>query len=391
MLLGIIGAPNKGKSTLFSALTMLDVPIANYPFTTIKPNHGVAYVSRKCVDSELNVKCNPKNSICINGTRLIPIEIVDVAGLVPNAHLGKGMGNQFLNDLISADAFIQVVDLSGKTDENGNPCNGCDPAKEYKIISDELAFWLRDIIKRNMGKIERRSDGAKALAEVLSSLKINEADIEKAAENSYLSLGGISWSEEDMLSFARELLKASKPTAIAANKLDIAGREALERLKKELEGTYIVGCSAAAELTLRKAARAGIIDYVPGGKSFNIIGKPTREQEDALNYLADFIKKNNGTGVQELINGVVFDMLKMIVAYPVEDENKYTDHYGNILPDAFLLKNGTTALEFAEKIHTSLAKNMLYAIDAKKKIRLPKDYKIKDNDVIKFVSAAKAN
>jgi len=390
MLLGIIGAPNKGKSTLFSAITMLDVAIANYPFTTIKPNHGAAYVSKKCVDSELGVKCNPRNSICMNGTRLVPIEIVDVAGLVPNAHLGKGMGNQFLNDLISADAFIQVVDVSGKSDENGNPCEKCDPAKEFKMVNDELAYWLSDIIKRHISKIEKRGDGAAGLAGILSSLKVSEKQIEEAAEKSYLSLSGINWSDEDILSFSRELLRISKPIAVAANKLDIATKEDLDRLKAELEGTLVIGCSGAAELTLRKAAKAGIIDYTPGANEFKIIGKPSKEQEEALNYLAEYIKKNNGTGVQQLINSVVFNMLKMIIVYPVEDENKYTDHYGNVLPDAFLVKEGTTAIELAEKIHTSLAKNMIYAVDAKKKMRVPKDYKLKDNDVIKFVSTAKA-
>jgi len=388
MLLGIIGAPNKGKSTLFSALTMLDVAIANYPFTTIKPNHGVAYVSKKCVDSELGVKCNPNNSICMNGTRLIPIEIVDVAGLVPNAHLGKGMGNQFLNDLISADAFIQVVDVSGKTDENGNPCEKCDPANEFKMVNDELAYWLRDIIKRHISKIEKKSNSAAGLAGILSSLKVSEKQIEEAAEKSYLSLSG-NWSDEDILSFSRELLRISKPVAVAANKLDMASKEDLDKLKAELKDTLVIGCSGAAELTLRKAAKAGIIDYTPGATEFKIVGKPSKEQEEALNYLAEYIKKNNGTGVQQLINSVVFNLLKMIVVYPVEDENKYTDHYGNVLPDAFLVKEGTTALELAEKIHTSLAKNMLYGVDAKKKIRVPKDYRLKDNDVIKFVSTAK--
>jgi len=389
MLLGIIGAPNKGKSTLFSAITMLDVAIANYPFTTIKPNHGVAYVSKKCVDSELGVKCNPRNSVCMNGTRLIPIEVVDVAGLVPNAHLGKGMGNQFLNDLISADAFIQVVDVSGKSDENGNPCEKCDPAKEFKIVNDELAYWLRDIIKRHINKIEKRGNGAAGLAGILSSLKVSEKQIEEAAERSYLSLSG-NWSDEDILSFSRELLRISKPVAVAANKLDMASKEYLDRLKAELKDTLVIGCSGAAELTLRKAAKAGIIDYTPGATEFKIVGKPSKEQEEALNYLAEYIKKNNGTGVQQLIDSVVFNLLKMIVVYPVEDENKYTDHYGNVLPDAFLVKEGTIAIELAEKIHTSLAKNMLYAVDAKKKIRVPKDYKLKDNDVIKFVSTAKA-
>jgi ribosome-binding ATPase YchF (GTP1/OBG family) len=389
MLVGIIGAPNKGKSTIFSAMTMAEAEIANYPFTTIKPNHGVAYVTRKCVDSELGTKCNPRNSLCINGTRLIPIDMVDVAGLVPGAHLGKGMGNQFLNDLASADAFIQVVDASGKTDENGNPCEECDPAKEFKMINDELSFWLSDIIKRHIGKIEKRSDGAKALNEILAGFKVNENVIERAAEKSYLSLSNIAWKDEDIISFARELINASKPIAIAANKADISSKDNIEKLKRELSGNLVIECSGAIELALRKAAKAKVIDYVPGSSSFNIIGNASIEQEKALEYMATYIKEHNGTGIEELLNEVVFKMLRMVVVYPVEDENKYTDHSGNVLPDAFLVEEGTTAVELAEKIHTSIAKNMLYAIDAKHKIRIAKDYKIKDNDVIKFVSAAK--
>ncbi|MGC8710692.1 MAG: redox-regulated ATPase YchF [Candidatus Micrarchaeia archaeon] len=389
MLIGIIGAPNKGKSTIFSAMTMADAEIANYPFTTIKPNHGVAYVTRKCVDAELGVRCNPRNSICMNGIRLIPIDIVDVAGLVPGAHLGKGMGNQFLNDLASADAFIQVVDASGKTDENGNPCDNCDPAKEFNIINDELAFWLSDIIKRHIGKIEKRSDGAKALAEILAGFKVNEKLVEAAAEKSYLSLSNIAWNDDDILAFARELIKASKPIAIAANKADISNSEKIEKLKKELNGRFVVECSGAIELALRKAAKAKVINYVPGASTFEVIGSASAEQRDALDYMAKYIKEHNGTGIEELINEVVFGMLRMLTVYPVEDENKYVDHNGNVLPDALLVEEGTTALELAERIHTSIAKNMLYAIDAKRKIRLAKDYKLRDNDVIKIVSAAK--
>ena len=124
LLIGIIGAPNKGKSTLFSAMTAVEVPIADYAFTTIKPNMGVAYATTECADVGLGVKCTPRNSSCLDGIRKIPINIVDVAGLVPGAHLGKGMGNQFLNDIVNADVLVQVVDASGKTDINGGKAEG---------------------------------------------------------------------------------------------------------------------------------------------------------------------------------------------------------------------------------------------------------------------------
>ncbi|MEM4201360.1 MAG: GTPase, partial [Nitrososphaerales archaeon] len=113
MLVGIVGKPNTGKSTFFNAATLMNVPMANYPFTTIQPNYGVAYLRKDCVCKRLNVKDNPVNSVCVNGVRLIPVKLVDVAGLVPGASQGRGLGNKFLDDLRQADALIHVVDASG--------------------------------------------------------------------------------------------------------------------------------------------------------------------------------------------------------------------------------------------------------------------------------------
>jgi ribosome-binding ATPase YchF (GTP1/OBG family) len=389
MLVGIVGAPNKGKSTIFSALTMANAEIADYPFTTIKPNFGVAYATKECVENELHVKCKPRNGLCVNGVRQMPINITDVAGLVPGAHLGKGMGNQFLSDLAGASAFVQVVDLSGKTDMHGNPCEGCDPAEEVEAVRKEMAMWLAGIVSKHMGALSKSSNGTRALVEMLSGFNLKEEHVAKAAEESSLSTAYISWGEEEAYAFAERLLAISKPTVVAANKLDIADSGALGSLKRKLSGYAVIGCSGAIELALRKAAASGVIDYVPGASGFEVKKGVSGEQKKALDYMAGFIAKNNGTGVQEIINTVVFGVLGCIAVYPVEDENKYTDHFGNTLPDALLTERGTKAVEMAEMIHTDLAKNMLYAIDARKKVRLAKDYVLKDNDVIKIVSAAK--
>ncbi len=389
MLIGIIGAPNKGKSTIFSALTMAGAEIADYPFTTIKPNFGIAYATKKCVEGELGVKCKPRNGLCINGTREVPINITDVAGLVPDAHLGKGMGNQFLSDLAGASAFIQVVDLSGKTDVHGNPAEGGDPALEVTAIKKEVALWLAGIITKHKTALSKRSDGDRAIPELLSGFNLNDAQVRKAAEMSSLSTSQISWDEEETYEFADRLLDISKPTIIAANKLDLSDDGALDGLRKRLPGYTVIGCSGAVELALRKAAASGVIDYVPGAASFSIKKTVSGEQKKALEYMAGFISKNNGSGVQSIVNTVVFDVLKEIVVYPVEDENKYTDHFGNVLPDALLVRKGTKAAELAELIHTDLAKSMLYAIDAKKKLRVAKDHALSDNDVIKIVSAVR--
>lgn len=388
IVVGIVGAPNKGKSTLFSAMTMASADIADYPFTTIKPNHAVAYAARECVERELHVKCKPRNSMCVDGTRLIPIDIVDVAGLVPGAHLGKGMGNQFLNDICAASVLIQVVDASGKTDANGNRAENADAFEEVKMVGDELALWLADIISRHMAKLSKEDDGAKALHGILSGFKVSEYDIKKAASIHSLSLSKMKWREDETQKFSSELLRISKPLIIAANKVDKASDDDLKRLFGSLEGYDVILCSAMIELALRKTAKEGKINYTQGGRDFDVLEEVSSEQAGAFEYIRRFLAKRS-TGVNELISEAVFNKEGNIVVYPVEDENKFTDHFGNALPDAIVMKSGSTAMDLAYKIHSDLAENMLYAMDAKKKMRVAKDYILKDNDVIKIVSAAR--
>jgi ribosome-binding ATPase YchF (GTP1/OBG family) len=389
MLIGLVGSPNKGKSTLFSALTMAEAEIADYPFTTINPNLGVAYATRKCVDAELGVKCRPRNSLCTNGTRQIPVNVTDVAGLVPGASVGKGRGSQFLNDLSAADVLVLVIDASGSTDINGNPSEGSDPAVEVRMVCDELAKWLSGILLKHMQQLSKRADGAAAISEVLSGFKADEDLIKEAAGSAGLPLSYMNWSSEAAYAFSSAFLKESKPMFIAANKMDRSSREKLDSISSKLQGYAVIGCSAAIELALKKASESGSISYFPGSSEFRINKEPNPEQRKALSYMGAYLRSNGATGVQQLLNLAVFSSADNIVVYPVEDEKKYTDHFGNCLPDAILMKKGSTALDLALKIHTDLAERMLYAIDARTRARLQKEYVLKDNDVIKIVSAAK--
>jgi ribosome-binding ATPase len=389
LIIGLVGAPNKGKSTIFSAMTSLDVPIADYAFTTINPNLGVAYVAKKCVEVELGVKCKPRTAMCKNGTRYMPVNIIDVAGLVPGASLGKGRGNQFLNDLISADALVQVVDISGKTDINGNATDYSDPYLEIEMIRKELTEWLAGIILKHMPELGRRKDGNVALHELLSGLKASIVDIDDAGSRSFLSLSSINWGKAEAMRFSQELLKINKPMVIAANKMDKGSKEAIEKLRASLGGIEVIECSGAIELALSKAAKSGVIDYDPFSGAIKVNDSAKKEQKDALAYMDKYVKEHHGTGVQKIIDAVVFKLLQNIVAYPVEDETHYSDHFGNVLPDAMLMRNGSTAFDLAMRVHSDLARSMKYAVDAKSKMRIQKEYVLKDNDVIKFVSTAK--
>jgi hypothetical protein len=393
---GLIGKTNVGKSTFFSAATLVDVEIANRPFVTIEPNVGMAYVKTLCVHNEFKVKCNPRNSICIGDYRFIPIKLVDVAGLIPGAHEGRGLGNKFLDDLRKADVLIHVIDASGSTNEEGVPVEpgSRDPEEDIKFVEDEINEWFISIIKKDWEKFARITDlGNKdpidALLSKLSGLSINREQIIQSLKESKLeNVKFMQWSEEDIRRFGITLRQISKPIVIAANKDDIPiARKNIDRLKEKYK--FLIPTSAEAELALRKAAKNGLIDYIPGEKEFKIKSNNLPEkQRKALDYIkTNVIDVYGNTGVQQAINEAVFGALNMITVFPVEDERKLTDRNGNVLPDAILIKRGSTPKDLASVIHSDLAKGFLYAIDARKKIRVGENYQLQDRDVIKIVSS----
>jgi len=153
--IGLLGKANVGKSTFFSAATETPVPSGNFPFTTIEPNIGVAYVKADCACKHFGIQ--HENELCINGTRLIPVKLIDVAGLVPGAHEGKGLGNQFLDDARQAEILIHVVDIAGSTDIQGQPVpvGTHDSLEDIVFVQDEFDQWFSDILKREWDKITR--------------------------------------------------------------------------------------------------------------------------------------------------------------------------------------------------------------------------------------------
>ena len=396
MLIGVVGKPSAGKSTFFKAQTLSNVEIANYPFTTIKPNRGSGYVRIQCVDKEFNVQCNPRFGYCTEGKRFVPVELLDVAGLVPGAHEGKGMGNQFLDDLNQADALIHIIDISGSTNDKGEPIPALsyDPANDIKFLEHELDMWYLRLIEKGWEKFARtvnqeKPELNKAVAKQLGALRVTDKLMERVIQKLSLNPDIMNWDKNVLMKIATELRKATKPMLIACNKIDVKGAdENFERLKKEFPGHMLVPCSAAAELALREAAMRGIIKYIPGDSSFEILkpDKLSQNQKQGLEMIKkDIIGKYGSTGVQEVLNKAVFNLLKYIAVFP-GGVGKLQDQNGNYIPDCFLMPPNTTALDFAYRLHTDFGRNFIKAINVKTKMPVGKDHLLAHRDVIEIMS-----
>jgi len=388
--IGIVGKPNVGKTTFFNASAHAKAEIANYPFTTINANKGVVYARVKCPCKEFGMKCNPRNSICIDGMRYVPVEAIDVAGLVPKAHLGRGLGNKFLDDLRQASCLIHIVDVSGSTDEEGRECGigKHDPAMDIKFLEEEIDYWIKGIIGRDWHRISTKCklEGKKiekVLAEKLTGLGIKEENIKDAIRKAKLNEEFIKWGDNELLSLSSNIRKAGKPILIALNKVDIAPSE----MVKKFLGDNSIPISAESELALIKAAENGLISYKPGDSNFKILKNLNEMQEKGLEYIKKHVLDIYGsTGVQQVIDKAVFEVLNLIAVFPVEDENKLTDKDGNVLPDVFLMPKGSTVIELAEKVHSELAEGFIRAVDARTKKIVGADHILQHGDIIHIIA-----
>lgn len=392
MQIGLLGKTNVGKSTFFSAATQTMAQIGNYPFTTIEPNVGIAYVKAECACKHFGIE--HAHQLCVNGTRYIPVKLIDVAGLVPGAHEGKGLGNKFLDDARQAEVLIHVVDASGSTDIQGQPvpAGTHSPLEDVKFVEEEFDQWMKQILDREWPKLTRELESKsgkiiQAITQRFSGLGISEYDVEQVLHHTNLQTKKpLDWSEGDIFSFVQELRKRTKPLIIAANKADLChDLSILEDLKKVHSS---IACSAETELLLRKAAKAGLVDYLPGAESFKVREgiSLNPQQQKALDLAEKVMKKIGGTGIQQVIDYACFDLLGLIVVFPVEDESKLSNKNGEVLPDARLLPSGSTARELARTVHADLAKGFLYAVDAKTKQRVGAEHQLKNGDVLKIVS-----
>ena len=390
----MLGKANVGKSTFFNSATDLSVQVANFPFTTIDANIGIAFVRTNCICKEMGILDNPVNSRCINGIRFIPVKLIDIAGLVPGAHFGRGLGNKFLDDARQSDVIIHVVDISGSTDEEGKPVSldSGNPLSDIEFVENEFDLWICSLILKDWDKIVRESENLKQRIEFTISKRLSGLSVsEKAVRNAISTVGLIkkplNWDKNDLLLLSKQIRRGSKPIIIAANKADLPSSDQNISKLKSLNRSFFT-CVSEAELLLKRALQKNLIYYLPGDSYFEVKNSDnfSIKQMNALNMVSKVLKKFGSTGVQNILNYACFDILNNIVVYPVEDEFKFTDKKGNVLPDARIVSKNITAKELANLIHKELGKGFLYAIDAKSKQRIGAEHILKNNDIIKIVS-----
>jgi len=387
----LAGKPNAGKSTFYKAATRADVDIGNYPFTTIDANRGVSHARTRCPCLDLEERCGNEN--CRGGKRYVPIELLDVAGLVPGAHEGKGLGNQFLDELTNADVILNVVDAAGGTNEEGEPVEvgSYDPIEDVHFIEHEMDLWLAGIVDRNWETIERQSrspefDFEAALTEMLTGVGASEHDVAAVLRELEYVDDPMAWEDDDREELARLLRERTKPIVVVANKADIAPEGNIERLRGAAD--RVIPCTAEGELALRGAADAGVIDYDPGDDGFSITGEVSETQREGLDRIRSVVDERGGTGVQAALDEAVYGVLDRITVYPVQNETRWTDGQGNVLPDAFLLPAESTPKQLAFAVHSDIGEGYLHAVDARASRRIGEDHELSEGDVIKIVSTA---
>ena len=398
--IGLIGKTNTGKTTFFNSSTLSSDEISTYPFTTKKSSTSIGYAITLCVHPEFNVIDNPSNSKCKDGWRYIPIELIDLPGLLKDSWKGKGLGNQFLSIASQSDALLHVVDASGSIDSSGRiaEVGSGDPVSDFADIEEELNMWYQKIFEGNRDKLkkiaESDNDQTNALTQLYQGMGVKKSHVKEALRITQLEEKIIeNYDIKDSKKFSTELRRISKPTLIVANKIDVKGASKnFQRLRERYNDMIVIPASADSELSLRRAEQSELIKYSPGSEQFDILrtNDLNQKQRDALDFIkSDIMGEYMRTGVQFAINVTVFKLLKMNSIYPVTIPEKLSDKKGRVLPDLILLKDGSTIVDLAKEIHSDLTKGLLYAKDLRYNLRVPTNYQLRDRDVISLVSASK--
>jgi ribosome-binding ATPase YchF (GTP1/OBG family) len=345
-----------------------------------------------CAAPEFDESCTPSVGFCDDGKRFVPVKLVDVAGLIPGAHEGKGLGNQFLTDLNEADVLVHVVDFSGETDIEGEPTEGHDPREDIDFLEDELDMWYLDILEKGLERYRSGYHGEEKnveedLAEQMSAFKTNKDEIKQVILGLGLGLDPGEWDDDDRETIAREIRKRTKPMVIAANKMDKpVAQENFEEITADPEYDHLsfVPASAHAEKALKNAAEGGVVDYRAGDAEFEIVDDVSPEQEAGLEQIREFVDEFGGTGVQSALETALFDEMGAIAIFP-GSANGSADTKG-VFRDCFILPETSTTEDFAYHLHSDIGDGLLHGIDCRTKRQVGADHDLEHRDVVEIVS-----
>ncbi|CEJ81891.1 Putative GTP-binding protein [[Torrubiella] hemipterigena] len=372
-LIGLVGKPSAGKSSTMNSLTDASSKVG--AFTTIDPQRAIGYlqIDCACARHKLSDRCKPNYGACVEGRRSVPIELLDVAGLVPGAHEGKGLGNKFLDDLRHADALIHVVDASGTVDAEGKETRGYDPSVDIAWLRSEIVAWILGNLMEKWGSIRRRHIAVKATAtETLqnqfsgygSTATIVNRTLDRMALKEPLE----AWSDETVKQVVNTFVDEKFPTVIALNKIDHPDADKnIAKIAKMQDPKTIVLCSAISEIFLRKMAKQGYIKYVEGSEFVDTRedlieqGDPTggnlKELDDKnknrIENLRDMVLYRFGsTGVVQVLSKAA-ELLGLVPVFPVRNTSTFGSGAAEskfVFRDCVLVKKGSTVADVARKV-----------------------------------------
>jgi ribosome-binding ATPase len=346
---GLVGLPNAGKSTLFRAITASPAEIAPYPFTTIAPNIGVARIPDPRLEAIAGIT-RPK--------RVVPatMEVVDIAGLVRNAHQGEGLGNQFLARIREVDAIIHVVRCFG-----GNTAHvegGVDPLRDIGIVETELLLADLAVVERARAQVAPRARTGDPAA------KSEEASLARLEDD----LGAGRPARASAADDRRHLLTA-RPVLYVANlsEDEAAGGPCLEAVARHAgtQGTRAVGLSAKLELELAEVSDSEAEEFL------HSLGIPERG-------VPQLIRACEGLLGLRTFFSIASDEVR---AWPVPAGTRAPQAAGRIHTD---MERGFIRAEVVSYRELA-ASGSIAAARERGAVRLEgKEYEIQDGDVITF-------
>jgi ribosome-binding ATPase len=375
-LIGLVGKPSSGKSTTLNSLTDATSKVGNFPFTTIAPHRAIGYLQLPCACARfppLRPQCRPNHGSCNAGTRSIPIELLDVAGLVPGAHEGKGLGNKFLDDLRHADALIHVVDVSGTTDAEGKATRGYDPSVDIEWLRGEIVRWVLGNLWEKWGSIKRRHVAVKGnsvdtLQGQFSGYGSTKDTVARCLERLGVKTPLESWDEAMVGRVVEAFVDEKFPTVLALNKIDHPDADRnVARIAKMVEPERMVLCSAISEVFLRKLAKQGYIKYTEGAEFLDTRedlieqgdpeGGGLKEMDEKLKARIENLKdlvlyRFGSTGVVQVLSRAA-EVLGLVPVFPVKNINTFGSGSGSggaVFRDCVLVKKGSTVSDVARKV-----------------------------------------